>query len=43
MLLGGGGKFLDPVKVLRRLVALDPVPESQAANVPLFEHRGARL
>ena len=36
LLLGGGGKLLDPVKALKRLIELDPVEESQRARTPLF-------
>ena len=36
LLLPSGGRFLDPVLALERMLALDPVPESQAARTPLF-------
>ena len=36
VLLVGGGRFLDPVKALRRLFAEDPVPRERWATTPLF-------
>ena len=44
LLLSGGGKYLDPVRALERLFALDPVPEEERASTPLFrEATGAAL
>ena len=43
LLLPSGGRFLDPVLALERMLALDPVPESQAARTPLFRSRNAPL
>ena len=40
LLLAGGGKYLDPVAALERLLALDPVPESEKARTPLFREAG---
>lgn len=36
VLLVGGGRFLNPVRALRRLFAEDPVPSNQWATTPLF-------
>ena len=36
VLLIGGGRFLNPVRALRRLFAEDPVPRDQWATTPLF-------
>ena len=36
LILGGGGKFFDPVRELRRLFTDDPVPREQWASTPLF-------
>ena len=36
VLLTGRGRFLDPVKELKRLAERDPVPEHRRASTPLF-------
>ena len=36
VLLVGGGRFLDPVRALRRLFVEDPVPRQHWATTPLF-------
>ena len=40
VLLTGGGRFLDPVKALRELFRLDPVPQAQWGVTPLFRGDG---
>ena len=42
LLLGGGGSLLDPVAALKRLEALDPVPDGMRARTPLFRRRDGR-
>ena len=36
LLIAAGGSLLDPVKLMRRMIELDPVPEDQEASTPLF-------
>ena len=40
LLLGGGGSLIDPVKALRRMFELDPVPEELWGSTPLFRRYG---
>ena len=42
LVLGGGGTLLDPVRALRRLFEIDPVPVEQWAVTPLFREGGRR-
>ena len=42
LVLGGGGTLLDPVRALRHLLDIDPVPEAQRASTPLFRQGGQR-
>jgi hypothetical protein len=42
LVLGGGGTLLDPVRALKHLLDIDPVPEAQQATTPLFRQGGQR-
>ena len=39
LVLGGGGTLLDPVRALKHLLDVDPVPEAQHATTPLLPVR----
>ena len=44
LLIAAGGSLLDPVRLMRRMIELDPVPDDQAASTPLFRRaRGAPI
>ena len=43
LILAGGGSLLDPVIALERMIALDPVDESEAATTPLFAQFGRAI
>ena len=36
LLIAAGGSLLDPVRMMRRMIELDPVPADQEATTPLF-------
>ena len=36
LIIGGGGKLLDAVAAMRRMIELDPVPPEEEATTPLF-------
>ena len=36
LLIAAGGSLLDPVRLMHRMIELDPVPADQAALTPLF-------
>ena len=40
LLIAAGGTLIDPVRMMQRMMALDPVPESEAASTPLFRRLG---
>ena len=40
LLIAAGGSLLDPVRLIQRMLALDPVPASEAASTPLFRRLG---
>ena len=39
ILIAAGGSLLDPVRLMQRYLALDPVPPEEAALTPLFRRR----
>ena len=40
LLIAAGGSLLDPVRLMMRMIALDPMPASEAATTPLFRRLG---
>ena len=43
LLIQSGGTLLDPVKAVRRMIELDPVPADEMATTPLFRLRGKAI
>ena len=43
LLIQSGGTLLDPVKAVRRMIELDPVPTDEKATTPLFRLRGKAI
>jgi hypothetical protein len=43
LLIAEGGTLLDPVRLMRRMIELDPVSELEAASTPLFRRVGRAI
>ena len=43
LVLGGGGRYIDPVAALHSMTELDPIDEKDAATTPLFRRFGASI
>jgi hypothetical protein len=43
LVLGGGGRYLDPVAAIQRMIELDPIDTKNAATTPLFRRFGAAI
>jgi hypothetical protein len=42
LLIAEGGKLIDPVRLMQRMLELDPVPEGQKATTPLFRRASGK-